>query len=172
MYIAAMVGGLLVVMWLSAIGMRHNWIRVREARAAAPLDGLDLSTLSIEPQRTPARWPPVDDVADPAVAAGYASLADDRYVTTALLAELMVIAAGAVFGAAVTGWRHQASVFTALAAVALGGGGFAYRGRATRRWEPLAARYRARYRVLTAAAEPAPPAPVRRVGLLRRFRRR
>ncbi|HVF04308.1 MAG TPA: hypothetical protein VNA20_05675 [Frankiaceae bacterium] len=154
---------LLALMHVAWRSMRCNLNRLRDARRLAPLDGLDLSGASVAPVPTPPRWPDVDSVDEPAVAAAYASLAEARAATWAVAGEAVVVAAGAVLGVLLTRTFPLTWVDSASVGGALGFGicGMLARAQAATLWTPLAARYRARYAVLTATPEPAPEPPRR-----------
>lgn len=172
-FVAAVSVALLLTAYAAAHGFACNLRRLRVAVRSAPFDDVALSGMSIDKVPTPRRWPDAEDVGDPATAAAYTSLADERFVTRTIGGELLVVVvAGAVLGA---GWRdlvrlRPPGVAIAVAVAVLVGGGQVCRLRATRFWEPVAARYRARYRVLTALPEPGPEPP-RRAGLLDRLLR-
>ena len=163
---------LVLLMAASARGAKCNYDRMRQGRRTPPLHGWDVSAATVRPIQPPDSWPRIDDVEDAPTAAAYASLADDRVVGSILAGELLLVFGGALLGARVQhmfeGWWN--GLFTSAVFVcALAG--VVFRARATRLWEPVAARYRARYAFLTAQPAP-PPEPPRPAGLLGLFRRR
>lgn len=156
----------------SARALVCNVRRYREARREPPLALIDLSEAKVTKVAAPPNWPAVEAVEDAATAAGYASLADDRALTADAMGEAVIVVAGAVLGLLLTKFRIGAradfpGMLLCLTAFAGVGFGIGWRMRAVRVWEPLAARYRARYRVLTAVPAPAPA--TRRTSLLSRL---
>jgi hypothetical protein len=140
-----------------------NVRRFRHALRTAPLDGLDLSGATVVPVPEPRRWPRLDTVTDPAVAAAYAALAEERMFTAMAAGDLATVFGGAVLGVSVPRlFSGGVEAWVAVGGVAITTFGVVIRHTA-HRWEPVAARYRARYHALTQV----PPRPPRR--LSRRF---
>ena len=164
----------LFVMVVSWRAMRCNARRLRHALRTAPLEGLDLTGSTVAPVAAPRAWPDVDAVGTPAVAAAYASLADNRAVTWGVAGEGVAIVSAAVLGVLLTPPIGMSLATGASFGIAIGFGGVGLlaRGHAARYWDPLAARYRARYVALTTTPAEPPPEPAPRRGLLGLFRRR
>jgi hypothetical protein len=159
-------GAALIGLYVSWRAFWCNVRHVRTARAAAPLDGLDLSEAEIVPTSTPRRWPVVEELDDPQAAAAYASLADDHAVALAILGELLVLMAGATVGATLPGFGHTRESWIIAAGGLAAVIGFMVRLVADRYWAAVSQRYAQRYAVLTAL--PPVTAPRARAGWFRR----
>lgn len=147
----SLLGGLaLPMMFVSWRAFWCNLRQFRHARSVAPLDGLDLSTAAIVPPGVPTRWPVVEEVDDPQVAAAYASLADDRALNGTMYGELFLVFGSALMGVTLPALRELSRAWLLIPSLLAVLVGVALRLRATRRWATVSVRYAERYAVLTA----------------------